>query len=81
MGKKASHEVDHHEDTVAAKRNGRVTLNQRVTLTAKLLAPDTSHQNIVGNIQKRSIVEEEDLPVHHHIMNGRVRRTENVRHE
>ena len=55
-------------------------MNQKATLRVELLE-DRSHLNIVGSILRRSVVENEDLPVHHHTVNGRVRETGNVRPE
>ena len=80
VGEKADHEVGHHGNTAAVKKNGRASVNQRVTLIVELLV-GVSRQNIVGNIRRRNIAENEDLPVHHRIMKGTVRRTENIRHE
>ena len=79
VGKKAGQEVDHHESTAAVKRNWGALVNQRVILVAELLV-GISLQNIVGNTQRKSIVGNEDLPVHH-LTNGTVRGAENIRRE
>ena len=75
--KRADLEVDRRGNTVA-RRNGRVRANRTATPRVEL-RENINHQDIVGSILTRSIVENEDLPVHHRIVNGRVRRTENVR--
>lgn len=79
MGKRAGQEVDRHESTAAVKRNRGMLVNRRVTLVAELLI-GISLQNIVGNTQRRSIVGNKDLPVHH-LTNGTVRGAENIRRE
>ena len=81
--RKADHEADRLGNTAAVKRKGRAKVIHRRATTKAGLPVGTNRQNVVGNLHKRtrSIVGNEDLLVHRHIMKGRVRRTENVRRD
>lgn len=69
--KRAGLEADRLGNTVAAKRDERASANRTVTLIAGIDR---------RSIQRRSIVESAGL-LARHLMNGTVRRTENVRRD
>ena len=82
--RKAGHEVGRRGNTAAVKRKGRARVRRRRATTQKAeLLVSISLPNVVGNLRRgtRSIVGNEDLPVHRRIMKGTVRRTENVRRD